>query len=184
MRPGPRGAGTALLLIDVLNPLTFPGAERLRAHALPAAERIEALRARLTEAGVPVIYVNDNFGHWHLGLRELLDEMLAQRPPGLPLLQRLLPAPRDHFVLKPQLSGFYNTSLELLLGHLQVRRLILTGFAGDICVQCTAHDAHMRGYELTVPADCIASEDAEDNVHALRHMARVLDADIRPSTAW
>ncbi len=181
MRPGPRGDGIALLLIDVLNPLTFRGGAALARHALPAAERIAALRQRLTARGVPVVYVNDNFGHWHLGLREILDELIAQRPPGLPLLERLAPAARDHFVLKPQLSGFYNTSLELLLGHLHVRTLVLTGFAGDICVQCTAHDAHMRGYDLIVPRDCIASEDPDDNAHALRHMARVLDADVRPA---
>jgi hypothetical protein len=34
-----------------------------------------------------------------------------------------------------------------------------------------------------VPADCVASQDAEENRHALRHMKRVLKADIRPSTA-
>lgn len=181
MRPGPRGDGTALLLIDVLNPLTFAGGEALARHAFPAAERIAALRERLTARGVPVVYVNDNFGHWHLGLREVLEELREQRPPGLPLLERLAPRRHDHFVLKPQLSGFYNTSLELLLGHLRVQTLILTGFAGDICVQCTAHDAHMRGYELIIPADCVASEDDDNNAHALRHMARVLDAEVRPS---
>jgi nicotinamidase-related amidase len=47
----------------------------------------------------------------------------------------------------------------------------------------TANDAYMRDFHLVVPADCVASQDAEENRYALRHMQRVLKADIRPSTA-
>jgi nicotinamidase-related amidase len=55
------------------------------------------------------------------------------------------------------------------------------GFAGDICVLITANDTSMRGFDVIVPADCIASERAEDNVHALRQMARILKADFSQS---
>jgi nicotinamidase-related amidase len=58
---------------------------------------------------------------------------------------------------------------------------VLTGFAGDICVLFTANDAYMRGFDVIVPADCVASEREEDNAHALRHMARILKADIATS---
>ena len=55
-------AGTVLLLIDVINDLAFPGSEELVAQAEPMARRLAVLKRRAAAAGVPVIYVNDNFG--------------------------------------------------------------------------------------------------------------------------
>ena len=97
-------------------------------------------------------------------------------------MRALEPDPeRDHFVLKPRHSGFYCTGLEVLLERLGARTLILTGIAADICVLATAFDAHMRGFRLRVPADCVASESADAEAWVLRHMQRVLGADVRPS---
>jgi nicotinamidase-related amidase len=175
----------ALLLIDVVNPMNFDGADALMPHALRAADAIAVLKHRARVSGIPVVYVNDNYGRWHLGFRELIAEFRAESVPGVPLIERLSPDERhDHFVLKPLHSGFYGTSLDVLLHVRGVRRLILTGFAGNICVFFTANDAHMRGYDIAVPADCIASETREDNDYALRQMDRVLGADVRPSTSF
>ena len=67
--PGPRpvtlpAAGSALLLIDVINDLDFPGSAPLVERAEAMAPRLAALKQRVAAAGVPVIYVNDNFGQW------------------------------------------------------------------------------------------------------------------------
>lgn len=43
------------------------------------------------------------------------------------------------------------SSLDVLLSNLGARKLIITGFAADICVLFTANDASMRDYELIVP---------------------------------
>jgi len=86
-------------------------------------------------------------------------------------------------VLKPKHSGFYATTLDLLLRYLKVTTVILTGLTGVICVLFTANDAYMRDFHLLVPADCVASLHPDENRHALTHMHRVLHADIRPSTA-
>ena len=173
---------TALLMIDVVNPLDFEGAEALRPHALAAGERIAALKHRAHLAGIPVIYVNDNYGRWHLGFRELVEQLRAEGVPGVPLIESVMPDDRtEHFVLKPMHSGFYCTSLDVLLAMKKVHRLILTGIAGNICVLFTANDAHMRGYDIVVPQDCVASETVEDNAYALRQMKRVLGADVRRS---
>jgi isochorismate hydrolase len=53
--------------------------------------------------------------------------------------------------------------------------------AGNICVLFSANDAYMRDFHLVVPADCVASNSAEENHHALAQMATVLKADITPS---
>ena len=172
----------ALLMIDVVNPLDFGGAERLLPQALEAVRHIAALKDRARGADLPAIYVNDNYGHWDLGFREICDAVRRGPTRGLPLLELLEPDfERDLFVLKPMLSGFYGTALDILLGHLGVRTVILTGIQGNMCVFATACDAYMRRYDLLVPADCTASESPAENEHALRQMARAFKADTRPS---
>jgi nicotinamidase-related amidase len=86
-------------------------------------------------------------------------------------------------VLKPKHSGFYATTLDVLLEYLKVDTLIITGIAANICVLFTANDAYMRDYRLFVPSDCVASNSAEETENSLRQMKTVLKADIRPSAA-
>lgn len=174
---------TALLLIDVVNPLDFPGAEALLHRAVPMARRIAALKARTRALGIPCIYVNDNFDCWQLGFHQLVDALRSSAAPGAPLLELLAPDPSaDFYILKPRHSGFFRTALEVLLERLEARKLILTGLAGDICVLYTANDAYMRGFQVVVPRDCIASERDDDNEHALRQIERLLKADVSAST--
>jgi hypothetical protein len=52
----------ALLLIDVINNFEFPDGEVLLRRALEIAPRLSRLKDRAVTAGVPIIYVNDNFG--------------------------------------------------------------------------------------------------------------------------
>ena len=57
----------------------------------------------------------------------------------------------DLTVLKPCHSAFHATPLELLLARMHAKTLIIAGLAADICVQFTAMDAYVRGFELFVP---------------------------------
>lgn len=175
MRSGPL-ADAALLLIDVINPMDFPGGEHLIRQALPAAGKIAALRKRLGEAGVPVIYVNDNFGEWQSDFSGQVRRCTADACPASEVGRMLLPGEQDYFVLKPKHSGFYSTSLDVLLQYLGVRTLILTGFAADICVLYTANDAYMRDYSIIVPSDCVGSESEALRKVALEQMADRLKA--------
>jgi len=69
-----------------------------------------------------------------------------------------------------------------LLAALRLRRVILTGIAGNICVLFTANDAYMREYRIFAPADCIVSNTAADNEHALRQIKTVLKGNVSVST--
>lgn len=177
----PDSSPVALLLLDVINDLEFDEGDQLLVHALPMAERLATLAARARRARVPVVYVNDNYGRWRSDFRRLVAHCLEDGVRGEPIAARLRPADDDYFVLKPKHSGFFSTSLDVLLAYLEVETLILTGMAGNICVLFTANDAYMRDYRLVVPADCVASNDAEENRHALEQMRVVLKADVRPS---
>lgn len=172
---------TVHLLIDIINPFDFDGADDLFPHALRAAQRIGELKRRLDEYGVPTVYVNDNFGHWELGFRELVEELRTTSVRSAALLAHVDPRAGDHYILKPKHSAFYATSLEVLLARWHTRRLILTGIAGNICVMFTANDAHMRDFSLIVPPDCMASESTAANEWATHQMRTVMNADVRPA---
>lgn len=176
-------ANTALLLIDVINDMAFDGSSKLLRNALPAAKKIARLRDRMRSAEVPVIYVNDNFGQWQSDFNQQIQRCLGPDCPSREVTGLLAPAPADYFVLKPKHSGFFSTSLELLLRYLSIDTLILTGFATDICVLYTANDAYMRDYSLIVPSDCVASETDALKQAALKHIRHRLKARVCLSRA-
>jgi nicotinamidase-related amidase len=172
-----------LLLIDVINDMVFPGSEALVEQALPMARRLQALKARLKGAGVPCVYCNDNFGSWRSDFRALVRHCVTDDVPGRPVASLLQPDEDDYFVLKPRHSAFYATPLDPLLRELGADVVILTGIAANICVLFSANDAYMRGYKVAVPADCVASNTAEESAAALRQIQVVLKGDIAESTA-
>lgn len=177
----PDHSDVALLLIDVINDVDFPESEEFLAHALPAAQNIAKLTQQARSLGIPLIYVNDNFGKWQSNFQAQLQHCLRPESKGRPIAELLKPKPDDYFVLKPKHSAFYSTSLDILLRYLRAETLIITGFAGNICVLFTASDAYMRDFELFVPADCIASNTESENSYALSQMSKILKADVRKS---
>ena len=168
-------------MIDTINDFTFEESEPVLAAAHSMAGRIHRLKRIAGRLGIPTIYVNDNFGRWRSDFRTLVAHCLATRARGRAITRRLHPTRRDYFVLKPKHSGFYSTTLDLLLEHLGARTLILTGLLTDSCVLFTAQDAYQRGYALLVPEDCVVARTADDQRRALAHMSRTLQADTRPS---
>jgi nicotinamidase-related amidase len=145
------------------------------------AARLAALKRRATAAGVPIIYINDNFGQWRSDFRRTVAHCTARSSPGRVVSRRLRPTERDYFVLKPKHSGFYDTTLDTLLKTLRIRRVVLTGIAGNICVLFTANDAYMRDLRIFAPPDCIVSNTAIDNDHALRQIHSVLKGNLSMS---
>src|SRR3954471_2438320 len=171
----------ALLLIDVINDLEFDGNEQLVANAPAMARRLRALKARARRAGIPAIYINDNFGKWRSDFRTLVAHCVKDNVPGRDVARLLKPKRDDYFVLKPKHSAFYQTTLDVLLENLRVRTVVLAGIAGNNCVLFSANDAYMRDFRVVVPSDCIVSNTAEENEYALKQMKTVLKADVRPS---
>jgi len=174
--------GTALLLIDVINDLAFKGSEGLVRQAELMADRLAKLKRRAAAAGVPTIYINDNFGQWRSDFRQTVAHCTSRSSPGRRVSKRLRPTARDYFVLKPKHSGFFDTTLDTLLEALRIRRVILAGIAGNICVLFTANDAYMRDLRIFAPADCIVSNTPAENDHALRQIGTVLKGNVAVST--
>lgn len=177
----PDKSADALLLIDVINDLEFPGSQSLLKHAIPMAHRLAALKVRAKRAGIPVIYVNDNFGRWQSDFRRQVEHCLRDGVRGQAIAELLQPEEDDYFVLKAKHSGFHSTSLDILLKYLEVRRLVIAGIASNICVLFTANDAYQRDFQLAVPRDCVCANTPALNRAALEQMRTILKADTRVS---
>jgi nicotinamidase-related amidase len=175
----PDKSKVALLIVDVINDLDFPEANKLLRFVPVVARRIARLKERAKKSGIPTIYVNDNFGRWRSDLQALVEHCRKGR--ARKIVELLHPEEDDYLVLKPKHSGFYSSTLETLLRYLGARTLIITGIAGNYCVLFTANDAYMRDYKLFVPSDCTVSNTARENRDALRLMRNYLNADTRPS---
>jgi nicotinamidase-related amidase len=173
---------TALLLVDVINDMDFEGSAALVRHAERMARRLHDLKRRARAAGLPTIYINDNFGKWRSDFRSLVRHCIDDPVPGREVARLLTPDDEDYFVLKPKNSAFFGTTLDTLLKSLGVTTVILTGIAADNCILFSANDAYLRDYKLFIPCDCVASNTREENDAALRLMAKAVKADITAST--
>lgn len=174
--PDDASGGVGLLIIDMINDLAFPGGDAVRPKAERVADVILTLRNEADRLGVPVIYVNDNYGQWHSEKSRIVEACAADDSRGRDLVSKIAPRDDDYFVIKPQFSGFYATNLPVLLPKLGVSRLVITGIAADICVLFTAADAHMRAYDLWVPKDAVASEVDERTSWAVEIMQNSMKA--------
>jgi len=163
--------GLALLVVDMVSSWDFPDAGALAPAALAIAPRIGALKRRCLQAGVPVVFVNDNRGRWRSEFRELVRASIVESETGAAIAEQLQPGAGDYSVLKPKQSAFYATPLDLLLRHLRVERVFVTGVASDQCIVMSAAEAHMRDYEVVVPRDCVGAPSAARNAAALRQLA-------------
>ena len=173
-----------LILIDFINPLNFPGAEKLARPALAAARATLRLRERLEAEKVAVVYANDNYGVWQSDFQSLVAQCCGREDTSGEIARLLAPRPQDVTLLKPRHSAFYCSALELLLKEMGARQLILAGLATDMCVQMTAADAFLRGYEgVWVPSDCTAAETTKAKSASLAYMRDVLKCEVRPARA-
>lgn len=169
----------ALLIIDMLNDFVLPGAPlevpKTRAIVKKIKQELDKARAK----GRTVIYICD--AHTE-------DDPEFSRmgwPPhaicgteGAAVISELAPQKTDPLIEKTGYSGFYQTPLDELLQNLNIQHLTLTGCVTNICILYTAYDAVIRGYEVTVLADCVADLNAEDGAFALKQLTEVLGAKV------
>lgn len=165
----------ALLLIDVINHFEFPDGAQVLHKALPIAAALAKLKERARNAGIPVIYVNDNFGQWRTDAHKLVNYCVRPGCPSQLFVERLKPEPEDYFVIKPMHSAFYQTPLDVLLRHLEASSVILAGLATNSCILCTAHDAKMRDLHVVVAEDCCAARSAREHRQAVEHLKGLED---------
>jgi nicotinamidase-related amidase len=169
-------ATSALIVTDMLNPYDHEDADRLADSVQAVVEPLAELIARARDAGVDVIYVNDNYGDFAATRDEIVERALAGRRPSL--IEPLVPPGDCPFLHKARHSAFYSTALEYLLQQRDVTRVVLTGQVTEQCILYSALDAYVRHFSVCVPADAVAAIDHELGEAALRMMQRNMRAEI------
>jgi len=159
---------SALLVLDVFCTFDFPGGAALYEQTLGIVDNLRHLCRRFRDAGRPVIFVNDNFGHWEDTFNDVVTR--AGKSGGGLVANALHPEPSDYRLLKPRHSAFFETSLPSLLAHLGIEQIVVTGIAADSCVLSTVMDAHVRGFETLVPRDTTASQSPARTARVLDHL--------------
>jgi len=164
----------ALVVIDMLRDFVDEGGSL---YCGPAASALVGpVAAEIAEArqkGVPVIYVCDRHRPDDPEFA-MFPPHCVEGTPGAEVVAALTPRPGERVIPKRRFSGFFGTDLDLTLRELGVSRLRLVGVCTNICVLYTAADARMRGYEVEVPSDKVASFDDEAHRWALGQMEKVL----------
>jgi len=166
-------AQAALLLVDMQNESQY-GIEGVDEAVAAAAGVLADWRA----AALPVVYTRHVNRADATGLTagEVLD---AQ---GLPVHYRagtqavdivaaIAPQQHDVVVDKHRWSGFYGTSLDLMLRSLGVERVVVGGFTTDCCVLATVFDACARDFRVSLVPDMCAATNSGSHQAAVLMMA-------------
>lgn len=75
-----------------------------------------------------------------------LDKLIIEGTWGWEIIDELKPEPDDLVVKKARYSGFAGTTLENQLNGLDIRHILFTGVATNVCVESTAREAFFREF--------------------------------------
>ena len=158
----------ALIVLDMLNRYDHEDAEPLIESVRSVLPAMRGLIRRALERDALVIYVNDNYGDWTAGRRELAEASMNGVDPSL--VEPILPPSDAPFVVKARHSVFYGTQLEYMLRQHGIERLYLAGQVTEQCILYSALDAYVRHYSIVVPRDAVAHIHCDLADAALRMM--------------
>jgi nicotinamidase-related amidase len=170
---------SALIVIDMINTYDFEDTDKLVPSVRETLPCMVDLVERAKESDVLTVYVNDNYGAWHLDRAGLVEQALAGGHADL--VEPIVPAGDVDFIVKARHSIFYQTPLEYLLRQEGIERLILTGQVTEQCVLYSALDAYIRHFGVTVPPDAVAHIHEDLAESALKMMERNMRSDLTPS---
>jgi nicotinamidase-related amidase len=75
-------------------------------------------------------------------------------------------------------SAFFGTSLDNILRELKATSLVITGIVTNICIQHTVAGAFFRGYEVTIPQDCVEAFTEAEQKEGLEYIKRMYGSNI------
>ena len=151
-----------LLVIDIQNRYTQPGAPFELPRAPEIIDGVNGLAAAARSAGKPVVWVHrvvrPQVGPGRRTTRRYGAKGLATFVgDNAELDPRLEIEPDDLVLSKPRQSSFYESDLDSSLRNMDVRRVFLAGFTTNVCCLATAQDAVARDYDVVLVDDLCAA---------------------------
>jgi nicotinamidase-related amidase len=187
----------ALVIIDMQRDFVEPGFAfdrlGLDLSMYPAVRpRIAALLAAARTAGVLVVHVqmttlpggmSESPAQLRFALRLRRQDGLTggrfryteQGDAGREFVDELAPRDGELVVPKWRSSGFWGTSLDLLLRSNGIETVVVTGCTTEGCVESTARDALFNDYYVVIVEDCVASDDRAQHEASLLLMRHRFD---------
>jgi nicotinamidase-related amidase len=129
-------------------------------HVSAAVDRTSDLLPAARAAGVPVIYSTVTFrddladAGW-FGVKVPSIKMFQAGTKAVQIDERVTPGSQDYIVPKKMASVFFGTHVPMILSHLRVDTLIVTGCTTSGCVRATVVDGCAHGYRVIVPHECV-----------------------------
>lgn len=80
------------------------------------------------------------------------------------------PQPGEPIVTKHRFSAFHNTDLDTVLRANDIRTMVMTGVAANVCVETTAREGFCRDYYILYVDDATAAYDPSDHAATLRNI--------------
>jgi len=164
---------TALLLIDLQNESQY-GIQGLDTVINNAASLIEQCR----QHNIPIIYTRQINRSDGLGLpyNDPVDE--AGKPKfyrgdtkAVEIIDAVAPQKGDLVIDKYRWSGFYETSLDLMLKSLQVEDLIIGGLVTDGCLMTSVFDGFFKNYRIHLVKDLCSTTNEGAHMSSILIMA-------------
>jgi nicotinamidase-related amidase len=173
---------TALLLIDLQNEGGTSNVVGMDEILKNTALLIERCR----DMNIPVIYTRHINRGDAIGLanNEPVNELgeplyYHDKTEAIEIADIIKPQPQDIIIDKYRYSGFYESSLEVMLKSLGVEHLIIGGVLTDVCVLSTVMDAYYRDYQVSLVEDMCGTTTEGAHMAAVLMMANwVYDLEI------
>ena len=161
----------ALLVVDAINEFEHEDADQLLASFRKRAGGLRDALERARADGIPVVYVNDDYGRHDGDAPGLVRRAVEGR--GGDVIEPIAPREGEPFLLKMRYSAFDHTMLELVLEDLGVERVLLVGGATEACIVQTGIDARELGLKVTILSGACASVDEQVEQVALHYAEEV-----------
>ena len=92
---------------------------------------------------------------------EWRDKLIIRGTWGAEIIPKLKPQEGDLLVEKPRYSAFFQTNLDTILKTHDLKYLIFTGVATNICVEATIRDAYYQEYFCILTSDAAVNSGPE-----------------------
>ncbi|MCL5264790.1 MAG: cysteine hydrolase [Chloroflexi bacterium] len=176
---------TAVIVVDVQNDFCARGgALDARGNDVSEVQVMVPVLASFIEearrAGARIIWVRMLNTDWttspswrfrlHRADRQQMAPICAPDGWGQEYYQ-IRPATGEIEVFKHRYSAFVGTNLDLILRSMEIRTLIMTGVATNVCVESTARDGYMMDYYVVFIKDCTAAFTSEGHEATLKNIA-------------
>lgn len=87
------------------------------------------------------------------------------------IVEELKPRENELVIRKPTYDAFYKTELEEYLRERDIKQVVITGVLTNLCCETTAREAFVRGFDVFVVIDGMASYSEEMHVSSLKNLA-------------